>query len=126
VAQLYPRALGSLFVASYDSQGYGGGILIRLHTAALPTFRSRLPYTVILATRRGATGNLNFGPKKRNYIFLANSCDDSDYVSIVHEDHLYNKTPRCLQYNNDIWARDQNRFFFCGNVFIDQTDLNAL
>jgi hypothetical protein len=26
VAQLYPRALGSLFVASYDSQGYGGGI----------------------------------------------------------------------------------------------------
>jgi hypothetical protein len=27
VAQLYPRALGSLFVASYDSQGYGGGIL---------------------------------------------------------------------------------------------------
>jgi hypothetical protein len=26
VAQLYPQALGSLFVASYDSQGYGGGI----------------------------------------------------------------------------------------------------
>jgi hypothetical protein len=32
VAQLYPRALGSLFVASYDSQGYGGGILIHLYT----------------------------------------------------------------------------------------------
>jgi hypothetical protein len=32
VAQLYPRALDSLFVASYDSQGYGGGILTRLHT----------------------------------------------------------------------------------------------
>jgi hypothetical protein len=27
-----PRALGSLFVASYDSRGYGGGILTRLHT----------------------------------------------------------------------------------------------
>jgi hypothetical protein len=25
VAQLYPRALGSLYVASYDSQGSGGG-----------------------------------------------------------------------------------------------------
>jgi hypothetical protein len=25
VAQLYPQALGSLFVASYDSQGYSGG-----------------------------------------------------------------------------------------------------
>jgi hypothetical protein len=32
VAQLYLRALGSLFVASYDSQGYGGGILTHLHT----------------------------------------------------------------------------------------------
>jgi hypothetical protein len=31
VAQLYPRA-GSLSVASYDSQGCGGGILTRLHT----------------------------------------------------------------------------------------------
>jgi hypothetical protein len=26
-----PLALGSLFVASYDSQGYGGGIRARLH-----------------------------------------------------------------------------------------------
>jgi hypothetical protein len=26
VARLYPQALGSLFVASHDSQGYGGGI----------------------------------------------------------------------------------------------------
>jgi hypothetical protein len=32
VSQLYPQALGSLFVASYDSKGYGGGILTRLHT----------------------------------------------------------------------------------------------
>jgi hypothetical protein len=31
VAQLYPQALGSLFVASYYSQGYGGGIRPRLH-----------------------------------------------------------------------------------------------
>jgi hypothetical protein len=35
VAQLYPRALGSLFVASYDSQGSDGGILTRLHTGSL-------------------------------------------------------------------------------------------
>jgi hypothetical protein len=32
VAQLYLQELGSLFVASYDSQGYGGGIRTRLHT----------------------------------------------------------------------------------------------
>jgi hypothetical protein len=27
-----PQALGSIFVASYDSQGYGGGIRPRLHS----------------------------------------------------------------------------------------------
>jgi hypothetical protein len=32
VAQLHPRALGSFFDASYDWQGYGGGILSRLYT----------------------------------------------------------------------------------------------
>jgi hypothetical protein len=32
VAQLYPQTLGSLFVASCNSQGYGGGIRTRLHT----------------------------------------------------------------------------------------------
>jgi hypothetical protein len=31
VAQLYPHALGSIFVASYDSQGYGGSIRNRFH-----------------------------------------------------------------------------------------------
>jgi hypothetical protein len=31
VAQLYPQALGSLFVASYYTQGYGGGIGTGLH-----------------------------------------------------------------------------------------------
>jgi hypothetical protein len=33
VAQLYPQALGTLFVSSLDSQGYGGGIRTRRHTA---------------------------------------------------------------------------------------------
>jgi hypothetical protein len=31
VAQLYPQELGSLFIASYDSQGYGGGLRTCLH-----------------------------------------------------------------------------------------------
>jgi hypothetical protein len=31
VTQLYPQAPGSIFIAFYDSQGYGGGILTRLH-----------------------------------------------------------------------------------------------
>jgi hypothetical protein len=32
VTQLYPQVPGSLFVTSYYSQGYGGGIRPRLHT----------------------------------------------------------------------------------------------
>jgi hypothetical protein len=32
VAQLYPQSLGSLFIASYVSQGYGGNIGHRLYT----------------------------------------------------------------------------------------------
>jgi hypothetical protein len=35
VAQLYFQALGSLYVVPYDSQGYGGSILTRLHTGHL-------------------------------------------------------------------------------------------
>jgi hypothetical protein len=31
VAQLNPQASGSLFIASYDTQGYGGGIRTSLH-----------------------------------------------------------------------------------------------
>jgi hypothetical protein len=33
LAQLYPQAPGSLFIAFYTSQGYGGTILIGLHAA---------------------------------------------------------------------------------------------
>jgi hypothetical protein len=39
VVQIYPWALGSLSVASYDSQGYGGGILSLLHTGLMPHSR---------------------------------------------------------------------------------------
>jgi hypothetical protein len=35
VAQLHPQALGSLFVASYGSRGYGGVCRTHLHTAGL-------------------------------------------------------------------------------------------
>jgi hypothetical protein len=34
VTLLYPQALGSLFVSSYDSQGYSGSIRTHLHTGS--------------------------------------------------------------------------------------------
>jgi hypothetical protein len=39
MAQLYPQAPGSLFMA-YDSQGYGGGILTRHHTGLILKYYS--------------------------------------------------------------------------------------
>jgi hypothetical protein len=39
MAQIYPRTLGSLSVASYDSQGYGEGILSYLHRGITSGFR---------------------------------------------------------------------------------------
>jgi hypothetical protein len=50
MTQLYPQALGSLFVASYDSQGYGGGIGPRLHTG-LSRIKSVGPYSESLKGR---------------------------------------------------------------------------
>jgi hypothetical protein len=41
VAQLHPQALGSIFVASLDSKGYGGGNLPRLHTGTYYTSIAR-------------------------------------------------------------------------------------
>jgi hypothetical protein len=37
ISRLYPQALGSLFVASYDSQGYSGGIRTSLHAGLTST-----------------------------------------------------------------------------------------
>jgi hypothetical protein len=36
VAEIYPRALSSFSIASYDSQSYDGGILSRLHMGKKP------------------------------------------------------------------------------------------
>jgi hypothetical protein len=41
VARLYPQALGSLFVASYVSQGYDGGIRTHLHTGVVSISNTR-------------------------------------------------------------------------------------
>jgi hypothetical protein len=40
--RVYPQALGSLFVATYYSRGYGGGIRPRLHTGCLSADSSEL------------------------------------------------------------------------------------
>jgi hypothetical protein len=44
VARLYPQAPGSLFITSYDSQGYGESIWPRLHTGFHSVFSARPLY----------------------------------------------------------------------------------
>jgi hypothetical protein len=46
--RLYPQALGSLFIASYDSQGYDGGIRTRLHAGIWLK-----PWPLLINTRHG-------------------------------------------------------------------------
>jgi hypothetical protein len=53
MAQLYPPSLHSLFVASYDSQGYGGGIRPRLHTS-FSSVKVTLQLTVSQSVSLGA------------------------------------------------------------------------
>jgi hypothetical protein len=48
-----PRFETSLFVASYDSQGYGGGIRPRLHTGIFISSVSHLLKTVLRELIRG-------------------------------------------------------------------------
>jgi hypothetical protein len=52
MAQLYPQAVGSLFVASYGSQGYGGGIRTRLHAGVKQSESESVRFTLRLAVYR--------------------------------------------------------------------------
>jgi hypothetical protein len=46
LAQLYPQAQGSLFVVSYDAQGYGGGIRLRLHTGVTSNWVASIVFKI--------------------------------------------------------------------------------
>jgi hypothetical protein len=59
VAQLWSQALGSLFVASYNSQGYGEGILTALHAGTNGTILSQIGHDHFLPH----SFNLLFTPK---------------------------------------------------------------
>jgi hypothetical protein len=70
VAQLYPQALGSIFVASYDSYVYGGGIRPRLHTGYLlqtqdivsGKTQEKTPIPAVLLSLHGVT--MGWDPQK--------------------------------------------------------------
>jgi hypothetical protein len=72
VALLYPQAPGSLFVASYGSQGYGGGIK-PASTRVEPSSKSKLCYDRRSVGQsvfvRGSEQNVIISSKNLAYIF---------------------------------------------------------
>jgi hypothetical protein len=83
VTQLYPQGLGSLFVASYDSQGYGGGIRTRLHrsnsTHLFPESESLYDRQFTANQFVLATNPLRL--TTNNFTFELNTCGSSPYVT---------------------------------------------
>jgi hypothetical protein len=71
VAQLYLRALGSLFVTSYNSQGYGGSILTRQKSKSKLYYdRQSVGQSVLVSgTHLGPATNFSFSLK-----FSLDSC----------------------------------------------------
>jgi hypothetical protein len=74
VDQLYPRAMGSSFVAFYDSHDYGGSILTRIHTGKVTLSKSKSCYdwrSVGQSVCLGAESTLELVTR---YYFLSESC----------------------------------------------------
>jgi hypothetical protein len=68
IAQLYSHTLGSIFVASYDSQGYGGGIRTRLQSGLTS---GSLPHSLFISAVEAYCWLLTYsrvGPQHRKHI----------------------------------------------------------
>jgi hypothetical protein len=79
----------SLFVASYDSQGHGGGIRPHLHTG----FRSLFPFPYFLISSR-------HGPRTENIGLLFRSADHTENKS--RDNYLASSLARWLLPSNEL------------------------
>jgi hypothetical protein len=84
VGQLYTQALGSLSVASYDSQCYGGGIRTCLHagtaTNSMSKSKSVLLYHWKFTANQFVLASSPLRPTTRDF-FRLNFCGHSPYVT---------------------------------------------
>jgi hypothetical protein len=71
VAQLYPQVPSSLFVAFYDSQGYGEGILTGLHMRLLQnTFQNHIDFAnIFLAGKQQYVTQKAIVPEAHTFFF---------------------------------------------------------
>jgi hypothetical protein len=80
VAQLYTQAICSLFVVSYDSQGYGGGIRIRLHAGIMIQLRVRITLQLAVYLKSVCLGAKPLQIHDQQF-FQLNPCGYSPYVT---------------------------------------------
>jgi hypothetical protein len=83
MAQLYTRALGSLFIAPYDLQGYGGGIRTHLHMGT-DSMKVKVKVKVTLHWRPTANQFILASRYFRittTEFFQLNPCGNSPYVT---------------------------------------------
>jgi hypothetical protein len=129
VAQLYPQALGSLFVASYHSQGYGGGIRLRLHTgrsqrmnqSLTATTNSRRLYT---SSARTAKKTLlpKISPFLRHLFFVARTCLSSGCLAADDFFWFHYSGFQVSCHNRNIGSPD----YKSGNLASDRLLINKL
>jgi hypothetical protein len=81
--QLYPQALGSLFVASYYSQGYGGGIRSHLHTGTPLVEGQALLYDWRFTANQFVLASSPLRITTRDFFFQLGPCGSSPYVTFL-------------------------------------------
>jgi hypothetical protein len=84
LAQLYPQALGSLFVASYKLQGHGEGTGTRLHAGILKTkskSKSKLLYYWRISANQFVLGSRSLRTAITDFFSQLNPCGYSPYVT---------------------------------------------
>jgi hypothetical protein len=88
VAQLYPQAL-SFFVASYDSQRYGGGIRTRLHAG---TERDKFIYVIFKSSVRTSQETHHVSTTEPNQLTLFR-----EIIAVYCENHREHTNTLCEQ-----------------------------
>jgi hypothetical protein len=114
---LYPQALGFIFVVSYDSQGYGGGIRPRLHAGFGHSIFFQKVYKLLLDyaalhPRRNIYNNCILILKCFSYLIVLNPC--SLDITVLHEEPKPSQTElRIRNLWKDIW-RICSVMLYCG------------
>jgi hypothetical protein len=107
VAQLYPRALGSLYAVSYDSRGYSGGILT-LPQPGGPGPRIYIYIYIYIPQEQG--GSVQSESKKSKSRYDRRSVSQSMSWCLVH---VASEGLHPNEFQSNVWKGTLRRNFWC-------------